>query len=143
MFLISSCLTSFRIFRTLKYRFGTSWQSKKMFILKSLLKCSFAYFFWTKHPISTVEALFDSYFKWEYKYVNGEGIIPTGPNRLHFLNFHFYTFTALCPKPIVFIPVTRRVKGYTIFVGKYVTGRSVFDPIKYIYSWSGSLAESI
>jgi len=29
----------------------------------------------------------------------------------------------------IFIPVTRRVKGYTRFVGKYVTGR-----IKYIYS---------
>jgi len=32
------------------------------------------------------------------------------------------------------IPVTRRVKGYTRFVRKYVTGRSVSDPIKYIYS---------
>jgi len=26
-------------------------------------------------------------------------------------------------KDIIFIPVTRRVKGYTRFVGKYVTGR--------------------
>jgi len=35
----------------------------------------------------------------------------------------------------VFIPVTRRVKGYTRFAGKYVRGRkSVSDPIKYIYS---------
>jgi len=31
----------------------------------------------------------------------------------------------------VFIPVTRRVKGYTRFVGKYVTAEgSVSDPIK-------------
>jgi len=28
---------------------------------------------------------------------------------------------------MVFIPVTRRVKGYTRFVGKYVTGRSQID----------------
>jgi len=35
----------------------------------------------------------------------------------------------------VVIPVTRRVKGYTRFVGKYVTGRrNVSDPIKCIYS---------
>jgi len=35
----------------------------------------------------------------------------------------------------VIIPVTRRVKGYTRFVGKYVTRKgSVSDPINYIYS---------
>jgi len=36
---------------------------------------------------------------------------------------------------IIFIPVTRRVKGYTRFVGKYVTGRRKrFRPHKvYIY----------
>jgi len=26
----------------------------------------------------------------------------------------------------IFIPVTRRVKGYTRFVGKYVTGRRIY-----------------
>jgi len=31
------------------------------------------------------------------------------------------------------IPVTRRVKGYTRFVGKYVTGRRKI-PTQYIYS---------
>jgi len=27
----------------------------------------------------------------------------------------------------IFIPVTRRVKGYTRFVGKYVTGRRKYE----------------
>jgi len=34
----------------------------------------------------------------------------------------------------IFIPVIRRVKGYTRFVGEYVTEGSVSDPIKCIYS---------
>jgi len=34
----------------------------------------------------------------------------------------------------IIIPVTRRVKGYTRFVGKYQAEGSVSDPIKYIYS---------
>jgi len=38
-------------------------------------------------------------------------------------------------KGTIFIPVTRRIKGYTIFVGKYVTGRwNRFGPHKvYIF----------
>jgi len=39
--------------------------------------------------------------------------------------------TTLFSKEYVFIPVTRRVKGYTKFVGKYVTGgRKRFRPHK-------------
>jgi len=36
-----------------------------------------------------------------------------------------YLFTVLLSKQLklIFIPVTRKVKEYTIFVGKYVTGR--------------------
>jgi len=41
----------------------------------------------------------------------------------------------------IFLPVTRRVKGYTRFVEKYLKGRKKL--FRYIYSWSGSLAESI
>jgi len=41
-----------------------------------------------------------------------------------FNNYHF----------CIFILVTRRIKGYTRFVGKYeLAESSVSDPIKYIY----------
>jgi len=34
-----------------------------------------------------------------------------------------YTYTCTNDDIFIIIPVTRRVKGYTRFVGKYVTGR--------------------
>jgi len=42
------------------------------------------------------------------------------------------------PKPFhIFINVTRRIKGHTRFVGKYVQGRrDKFRPLEYINSWS-------
>jgi len=43
------------------------------------------------------------------------------------------------------MPVTGRVKAFTRFVEKYVTGRMKRFRLymKYIYSWSGSIAKTI
>jgi len=54
-----------------------------------------------------------------------------------FLTENNYKFTSavIGIRLKIFIPVTRRVKGCTRLVGKYVTGtKKRSDPIKYIYS---------
>jgi len=65
-------------------------------------------------------------------------------SKTQFFKYRFGVFDIL-PSIIgnIIIPVTRRVKGYTRFLEKYVSGRrKLSDPIKYIYSRSGSLTES-
>jgi len=85
-----SCLSSSRIFRTLKNVLGQTDKQKK---------CSF----WEvpQNLVFRVEVSLDAYFKWEYRLITGV-FIRAGPNRWNFLHFHFYTFTTLSPKPIFF-----------------------------------------